>query len=288
MRAFIHKIMKSNSAETPAGTHDAKLESSYSDPRPRSAGFVGQIPAIVLTAAIVIGAVAWMRDKDRAQRTEELAPLRAQNEALRAQGEENQRQIEATTKMLKDALARHDGEVFRTDEELQKLNDERVSLLADAVAKKVVPALPPVKSPAELEQLQAEQVDKVASRLTDNLQPLLRNLSADQKANSAQVAQHYEQRVQQLNQDLQATQAAAQDALKLTHEVSALYLDSFKDQGVVMRLFSLPANLLIDTANLNLVTSRDRSKREKELSEKMSEIDQRLRSIPSTIVADKS
>lgn len=281
MRAFTHKIMKPYSAETPAGTHDAKLESNHSDPRPRSAGFVGQIPAIVLTAAIVIGAVAWMRDKDRVQRTEELAPLRAQ-------GEENQRQIEATTKILKDALARHDGEVFRTDEEIQKLNDERVTLLADAVAKKVVPALPPVKSPAELEQLQAEQVDKVASRLTDNLQPLLRNLSADQKANSAQVAQHYEQRVQQLNQDLQATQAAAQDALKLTHEVSALYLDSFKDQGVVMRLFSLPANLLIDTANLNLVTSRDRSKREKELSEKMSEIDQRLRSIQSTIVADKS
>lgn len=280
--------MKSYSPETSAGIHDADFENHHHDERRRPAAFVAQIPAIILTAALVIGASAWMRDKESQERAADLAPLRAQNEALRVQADENQRQLEATTKLLKDALARHDGEIFRSDEEIQKLNDDRVAQLADAVAKRVVPALPAVKSPAELEQLQAEQVDKVASRLTDNLQPVLRGLAASQNASADQRAQHYEQQVQQLNQELQTTQAAAQDALKLTHEVSALYVDSFKDQGVVMRLFSLPANLLIDTANLNLVTSRDRAKREKELADKMNAIDQRLRSIQSANVADKS
>jgi hypothetical protein len=240
----------------------------------------------VLTAAIVIGATAWMRERDAVQRTTDLEPVRAQGEALQAQNAETRRELDATNKLLKDALARHDGEVFRTDEEIQKLNDDRVSLLADAVAKKVVPALPPVKSTAELEQAQQEQVDKVASRLTDNLRPVLSDMSAEQKAASAEVVRRYEARVQELAKNLQVTQAAAQDALQLTHEVSARYLDSFKDQGVLVRLLSLPANLVIDTANLNLVSSRDRAKVDAELTAKMNEIDRRLHTIQTATTAD--
>jgi hypothetical protein len=271
--------MKSYSEDTPAGVHDAGFDHDSHPEQSRHTGFIAQLPVIIVTAALIIGAMAWMRDKDAIQRASDLEPLRAQNEALRVQGEENRRQIEATTKMLKDALARHDGEVFRTDEEIQKLNDDRVSLLADAVAKKVVPALPPLKSAAELEQLQQEQVDKVASRLTDNLRPVLSGISADQKAASAQVVQQYESRVQRLDQNLQVSQAAAQDALKLAHEVSARYLDSFNDQSALVRVVALPANLLMDTAKLNLVTNRDRAKVDAELSAKMKEIDQRLHAI---------
>ncbi len=251
-------------------------------------GFFHQLPVIILTAAIVIGGVAWMRDLDAIQRATDLESIRTQNEALRAEGADNRRQIEATTKLLKDAIGRHDGEVFRTDEEVQKLNAERIAQLADSIAQKVIPALPTPKSPAEAEQLQADQVDKVAARLTDNLHPLLASAAADQKAASAQVIQQYEARVQQMDRNLQVTQTAAQDALKLTHEISALYLDSFKDKGMLVRLVALPANLLMDAANLDLVTSRDRAKVQAELSAKMNELDQRLRSVPTAALADKS
>jgi hypothetical protein len=114
------------------------------------------------------------------------------------------------------------------------------------------------------------------------------DLSAGQKANSAEVVRQYQDRVQQLNTNLASTQAAAQDALKLTHQVSDLYLDSFKDQGVLVRLLSLPANIVIDTTKLNLITSRDRAKVQKELDAEMNELDQRLDSIQTATDASKS
>ena len=81
---------------------------------------------------------------------------------------------------------------------------------------------------------------------------------------------------QQLNNNLQATQAAAQDALKLSHEITALYLSSFKDQGLITRLLTLPANVIRDAASLSIVNSSDRKKVEQQLVEKMSEIEKRL------------
>ena len=81
---------------------------------------------------------------------------------------------------------------------------------------------------------------------------------------------------QQLNNNLQQTQAAAQDALKLSHEITALYLSSFKDQGLITRLLTLPANVVRDAASLSIVTSSDRKKVEEQLVTKMAEIEKRL------------
>ena len=52
--------------------------------------------------------------------------------------------------------------MFRTDEEIQKLNGERMDALAEAIAKKVQPYNPLPKSPEEAERMQNEQVDKVS------------------------------------------------------------------------------------------------------------------------------
>lgn len=279
--------MNSYPEDTHPGAHDTEFDHDSHAGQSHRSRFVDQIPAVVITAALVIGAMAWMRHDDAARQTASLEPLRTENEALRAQGEENRQQIEATAKLLKDAIARNDGEVFKSDEELQKLNGDRVALLADAIAKKVIPALPAPIPAEEAARQQAEQVDQVASRLTENLKPMLTELSANEKAASAQVVQGYQDRVQQLDTNLKATQSAAQDALKLTHEVSALYLDSFRDQGVIVRLLSLPANLVKDTAGLNLVTSRDRAKVEKQLDAKMSELDQRLEAVQAATTAGK-
>src|SRR2546422_39363 len=203
--------MKPYTPETSSNLPEDSNSDRHAAPAPRP-GFLYQIPVVILTAAVTIGAIAWMRDLDAIQRATDLAAIRTQNEALRAEGVENRRQIETATKLLKDAIGRHDGEVFRSDEEIQKLNDARITQLADTIAKKVIPAFPTPKSAADMEQLQAEQVDKVATRFTENLRPMLSDISAQEKAATAQVTQKYEARVQELDKNLQDTQAAAQDA----------------------------------------------------------------------------
>src|SRR6185436_18272264 len=115
-----------------------------------------------------------------------------------------------------------------TDEEVQKLNAERMDALADAIAKKVQPYNPLPKSAEEAERMQTEQVDKVSSRMAERIQPILSEMSRDQNLTRDSIVQ-YSQRIsdqvgnvltselaknQQLNNNLQQTQAAAQDALK--------------------------------------------------------------------------
>lgn len=242
--------------------------------------FKEQIPAIIITAVIVVAAGAIMvRSVTERQRTE-LEPLRAQNETLRLQAEENRRQIEATTKLLKDALAQAGSGGLAFQEGVEKINEERLTRLADVIARRVIPALPTAQTPSDLERSQNEQMDKVAHRLAENIKPVLADAIADQKANAAAMKQQSDAQIRQLNVGLLAAQAAAQDALKLSREVSALYADSFKDQGMIMRLFSLPANLVIDAATLNFV-SRDRTRVQQDLAAKNAEIEKRLREVQS-------
>jgi len=216
--------------------------------------------------------------------------MREQNDALKVASEENRQQIEATNKLLRDAIARREADMFRTDEELQKMNVERMDALAEAIAKKVQPYNPLPTSPEEAEKMQTEQVDKVSARMADRIQPILSEMSKDQNLTRDSIAQ-YSQRIsdqvgnvltaelaknQQLNNNLQATQTVAQDSLKLSHEITALYLSSFKDQGLITRLLTLPANVVRDAASLSIVSSTDRKKVEEQLVAKMADIDRRL------------
>jgi hypothetical protein len=220
----------------------------------------------------------------------ELAPLRDANDVLKAASEENRKQIETTNKLLRDAIAKREADVFRTDEEVSKLNGERLDALADAIAKKVQPYNPLPKSAEEAERMQTEQVDKVSTRMAERIQPILTEMAKDQNLTRDSISQ-YSQRIsdqvgnvltselaknQQLNNNLQQTQAAAQDALKLSHEITALYLSSFKDQGLITRLLTLPANVVRDAASLSIVTSSDRKKVEEQLVGRMSDIEKRL------------
>lgn len=256
--------------------------------------FKEQLPAVVLTALLVIGGAFWIHQQTvlqmAAKQQSELAPLREANDALKAASEENRRQIEATNKLLREAVAKREADMFRTDEEIQKLNGERMNALAEAIAKKVMPFNPLPKSAEEAEKQQNEQVDKVSGRMAERIQPILTEMARDQNLTRESIAQ-YSQRIsdqvgnvltaelaknQQLNNNLQQTQAAAQDALKLSHEITALYLSSFKDQGIITRLLSLPANVVKDAASLSIVNSSDRKKVEEQLVAKMGEIDKRL------------
>jgi hypothetical protein len=259
--------------------------------------FKEQLPAVVLTALLVVGGAYWLHQETvkqmAARQQAEIEPLRQSNDQLKQASEENRRQLEATNKLLKDAIAKREADIFRTDEEVQKLNVERMNALAEAIAKKVQPYNPLPKTAEEAEKMQNEQVDKVSGRMAERIQPILAEMSRDQNLTRESINQ-YSQRIsnqignvltselaknQTLNNNLQQTQAVAQDALKLSQEITALYLSSFKDQGLITRLLSLPANVVRDAASLSIVNSSDRKKVEEQLVAKMSEIEKRLTEI---------
>src|SRR3954463_9248907 len=96
---------------------------SHNQPTPPSAmwqKFKEQIPAVLLTALLVIGGAFWLHQQTVAEmgkkQTAELAPLRDSNDALKAASEENRKQIESTNKLLRDAIAKRESDMFRTDE----------------------------------------------------------------------------------------------------------------------------------------------------------------------------
>src|SRR3954466_6461245 len=256
--------------------------------------FKEQIPAVILTALLVIGGAFWLHQQTvnemAAKQQTELAPIRDANDALKVASEENRKQIEATNKLLRDAISKREADMFRTDEELQKLNTERMDALADVIAKKIQPYNPMPKSAEEAQKMQNENIDKVSGRMAERIQPILAEMSHDQNLTRDSISK-YSQRIsdqvgtvltaelaknQQLNNNLQSTQAAAQDALKLSHEITALYLSSFKDQGLITRLLTLPANVVKDAASLSIVNSSDRKKIEEQLLQRMGEIEKRL------------
>jgi len=253
-----------------------------------------QLPAIVLTAVLISGAAFWFHTQTvaemKASQEAQLVPLREQNEALKASSEENRRTIEATNKLLKEAIAKREADMFRTDEEIQKLNGERMDALAEAIAKKVQPYNPLPKSPEEAARMQNEQVDKVSSRMADKIKPILDQMANDQHLTRDSIMD-YSRKIsdqvgvvltaemaknQKLNNNLQQTQATAQDAIALSHEITALYLSSFKDQGLITRLLTLPANVVKDATSLSIVNSSERKKIESDLFNRMNQIEKRL------------
>jgi hypothetical protein len=253
-----------------------------------------QLPAILLTAIIITAAGFWVHTQTvkemTAKEEAELAPLREQNEALKTSADDNRRTIEATNKLLKDAISKREADMFRTDEEIQKLNGDRMDALAEAIAKKVQPYNPLPKSPEEAEKMQNEQVDKVSSRMALKITPILSEMAKDQNLTRESI-EKYSQRIsdqvgtaltgemarnQQLNNNLQQTEAVAGDALKLNHELTALYLSTFRDEGIVTRLLMLPANVVKDAANFSIITSNDRKKVEQDLVNKENDIEKHL------------
>jgi hypothetical protein len=76
-----------------------------------------------------------------------------------------------------------------------------------------------------------------------------------------------------------ATEAVARDSIKLSQEVTALYLSSFKDQSLVTRLLTLPANVVRDAASLSIVTSSERKTLEERLVREMNALQKRLDNI---------
>ncbi len=256
-----------------------------------------QLPAVIIIAVLVVGAVVWLDVKSvqtARQQQEEIAALREQtNTDLKAASEDTRRQINDVNNLLKDAIQKRSADMFMTQEEVAKMNAERVNQLAEAIAQKIQPYNPLPKTPEEAEHQQNEQVDKVSSRLAERIQPILADMAKDQNLTREQISA-YSQKIsdqisnvltselaskQQLNNNLIATEAVARDSLTLAQKVTALYLSSFKDQSLVTRILTLPANVVRDAASLSIVDSTERKKLEEQLAGEMNSLEKRLSAI---------
>ncbi len=265
--------------------------------------FKEQLPAVILTALILVGAGFWFYQKTvsdlTAKQQSEMMALRDQTAAeMKANTEETRRHIESVNQLLKDAISKRSADVFMTEEEVQKLNQERMNQLAEAIAAKVMPYGPNIpKTAEEAEKLQNEQIDKVSGRLAERINPILAEMSKDQNLTRESIAQ-YSQRIsdqisgvltsemsrnQQLNSQLLTSQAIARDSMKLSQELTALYLSSFKDQSLITRILSLPANVVRDAANMSIVNSGERKKVEERLVSEMNTLNQRLAELDASV-----
>lgn len=260
--------------------------------------FKEQLPAVLLTALLIIGVAYWFNQKTvtelAAKQQAEISALREQTNAeMKASAEETRRHIESVNTLLKDAIAKRQADALMTDEEFAKINEEKVNKLAEAIAHKIQPYNPLPKTPEEAEKIQNEQVDKVSSRMAEKISPILAEMAKDQNLTRESI-NGYSQRIsdqisgvltsemsrnQALNTQLLASQAVAHDSMKLSHEITALYLSSFKDQGLITRLLSLPANIVRDASSLSIVTSSDRKKVEERLISDMNVLEKRLQEI---------
>jgi hypothetical protein len=253
-----------------------------------------QLPLLALIALLIAGAAFYANSRVaalQAAQQQELANLRLQHAAeLQANAEQTRRQIEAVNTLLKDAIAKRSAEAFMDDAEFAKVNEAKVNQFAEAIAKKIQPFNPLPKTPEEAERAQNEQVDKVSSRLNDRIQPILADIAKDQNLTRESLA-GYSQKIsdqvgvvltaemaknQVLNNNVAETQAVARESLALSHELTALYLSTFKDQGVIARIFALPVNIIRDASQFSVLSSSERKKVEADLVAKMNSIQQRL------------
>jgi hypothetical protein len=150
-----------------------------------------------------------------------------------------------------------------------------MNALAAAIADKVEPILPGPKTPEQLARAESDQIERISARTAEKLQSVLAETVNKEPAVTDATIKGFNRRIQSLDTNLQATQAAAQDALKLSHEVSAMYLDSFKDRGVLVRIVSLPSDLIHDAAGGNVIDN-DGKAAMRDLDKKMQSIEQRL------------
>jgi hypothetical protein len=258
--------------------------------------FKDQLPAVIVTLLVIGGLAYWLHTQTleqlNSQQEIKLLELRDQTNAeLRSSAAETRRQIDSVNTLLQDAIKQRASDMFMTDEELQTVNDERITQLANAIAAQIQPTpLIPSDPAAAAATQETAQINRVSASLTERIQPLLDELSTDQEITrgtltkiSAEINTQISivltselAKNQVLNNNLSESQAIAHDSLGLSQELAALYLSSFEDKGVLTRLLTLPANVVRDASKLSIVNSKERKQREEELMAKLNEIQDRL------------
>ncbi len=254
-----------------------------------------QAPGILVTAGIVggllVGYAYYVHARVLPAQERAMAEMRAAHAAdLERTAAETRREIASVNQLLKDAIAASSSGLFANEAEQRAASEADTARLAEAIATRLSPYHPLPKTPEEAEQRENAQIDKVSTRLADRIQPILGRLASDQNLTresldryAADIAGQISEvlagelsRNERLGQQVQAVQGLAGESLALSHELTALYLSSIKDQGVINRLLLLPANIVRDAANLSLLNHDERRAKEAELTRRLRELQGRL------------
>jgi len=254
----------------------------------------------VLVALFVVGFVFWYNQKVFAdfassQRTEMDLRQAAQNEQLQKFSEKIVARVDATQKTLDAAIQARTSDLFLTEEENRKVENEKVNALADAVMTRLNTVIP---TPEDQERGYGAVSQKVHDRLNPILTEIARtgNLTrSDVEFYSSQITglidgvlREQMAEKQQLNNNLLATQTVAQDAMRISQEMAALYVASLKDQGVVSRILSLPVRVVQDVSTGSIIGSSDRKKAEERVFTELDQLEKRLADIGAAMPGDKA
>lgn len=265
-----------------------------------------QLPTVIFTTILTAGAIGavtwWLGDKMvqdlNTKHQQEIAALRESTEArIKESNDQLRLQISTTHQLLQDAINNRKGELFMGDDELAKLNQEKVATLAAAIAEKIQPGVPLPKDPEEAKRIRDEQVDEVAGKMASKIQPILVEMSKDQRLTKDSIASYSERisdqissvltselaQKQKLNNNLMETTAIAQQSMRLSQEITALYLAQLKDESLLGRIFTLPARVIQDTARGSIINSNERKKIEARIADDMKQLQQRLDSVQANM-----
>ena len=254
-----------------------------------------QAPAIVVTAlvmgALLGGYAYYVNAKVLPAQRRAMDEMRFAHEAaLERSAAETRKEIAAVNQLLKDTIAARSGGAFQNEEEAKAAEAAQVAKLAEAVAQRLQPYNPLPRTPEEAEQMQNAQIDKVSGRLSERIQPILTQIAGDQNLTRDSLNRYADQISQQitgvltgelarnerLGTQVQLTQSLAQESIALSSELTALYLSSIKDQGVINRLLLLPANIVRDASRFQLLNNDERRAKESDLTKRLRDLQGRL------------
>lgn len=191
--------------------------------------------------------------------------------------------VDRTNETLEGAISASTDDLFMTEGEKINLDQAKINALAEAIMIQLSPAIPSAED-------QTRSHINVSERVAERLDPILSEIArtgnltrSDIEFFSSQITASMESMYreelaekQQLNNSVLETQAIADDALRLSQEMSALYLSSLKDEGVLSRILYLPVGVVKDVASFSIVGSSERKKVEERLFAELNDIEQRL------------
>lgn len=250
------------------------------------------IPVAVISAVLValffVGYSFWFKDQVfkpfAEQQKSDLESLRSDYQSQMQRVADNiMARVDQTNKTLDAAIAAKNSDLFLSEEENRKLETAKINALADAIMGRLNSVIP---TPED----QDRGYNTVSERVADRLNPILSEIArtgnltrSDVEFYSSQISGMIDGLLrdemaekQRLNNNLMATQAIAQDSLRLSQEMSALYLASLKDEGVLTRILSLPVRVVQDVSTLSIVGSTDRKKVEERLFDDLNKLERRL------------
>lgn len=248
----------------------------------------------VLVALVFAGYSFWLQEKLAAaaakQRSEMDAMQAAYNDQLQKFSEKIVARVDATNKTLDAAIQARSSDLFLTEEENRRVESDKVNALAEAVMTRLNTVIP---TPEDQERGYNTVTQKVHDRLNPILSEIARtgNLTrSDVEFYSSQITglidgvlKEQMAEKQQLNNNLLATTAIAQDSMRVSQEMAALYIASLKDQGVLSRILSLPVRVVQDVSTGSIISSSDRKKAEERVFTQLDELEKRLASVGASM-----